>query len=717
MLEQGTFIGDRYEVIEKIGSGGMADVYRAKDHKLNRFIAIKVMKSEFQEDQSFVSKFRAEAHAAAGLSHPNIVNVYDVGDEKGVYYIVMELVGGITLKDYINKKGKLSVREAVSIAIQVSMGLEAAHNNNIIHRDIKPQNIMISTDGKVKVTDFGIARAASANTISSNVMGSVHYSSPEQARGGYSDVKSDIYSLGITMYEMVTGRVPFDGETTVAIAIKHLQEEMVAPSAYAPDIPYSVEQIIFKCTQKSSDRRYASIDELLRDLKLSLVNPEGDFVQLTPLNNHAKTVMISREELEQIKNQKSHGSEYDDDDDYEEEKSRSRRNSKRKNKYDDEAYDKGDDDEDDDEDDDGDEKFNPKLEKAMMTGAIIIIVVILVIFLALVGYAVGFFDFLGSNKTKDDATQTETVTAEITESETQTVTVPSLLRKTYEEAKAELNALGLGIKLASNSPQNSDEYADGMIMDQDVAAGTKVNAHTQISVVISSGTASISIPNVSGMSKNAATAAIENLGLTVKYEYEYSSDVNKGDVIRQNPVATVGVVAGDTVTITISEGIEYITVPNVVGYNQSSAETALGTKKLVAKVTEEFNSAENGTVFRQSPSAGTTLEAGQEVTIYVSKGQQYSLSILIEQPSAYSNGPVVVEFVQGAYRRTLADWTEASNGFFPFSVSGVITESTENASIIITERIYDNPDRSGASNDIPIYTRNLTSSDFTVISQ
>ena len=306
MLKEGMFIQERYEIVDKIGSGGMADVYKAKDHKLNRFVAVKVLKSEFREDTAFISKFQMEAQSAAGLAHPNIVNVYDVGNDGGIYYIVMELVEGITLKDYISKKGRLAVREATSIAIQVSMGLEAAHNNSIVHRDVKPQNIMISTDGKVKVTDFGIARAASSNTISSAVMGSVHYSSPEQARGGYSDYKSDIYSLGITMYEMLTGQVPFDGDTTVAIAIKHLQEEMRSPREYVPDLPKSIVQIIYKCTQKSPDRRYNDMAELIRDLKESLVNPEGDFVVMEPVDTKAKTRTITKEELEQIQNENMH---------------------------------------------------------------------------------------------------------------------------------------------------------------------------------------------------------------------------------------------------------------------------------------------------------------------------------------------------------------------------------------------------------------------------
>ena len=247
---------------------------------------------------------------------PNIVNVYDVGEENGIYYIVMELVEGITLKKYIEKKARLSYKEAVSIAIQVSMGIEAAHNNHIIHRDIKPQNIIISKDGKVKVTDFGIAKAATSNTITSNVMGSVHYTSPEQARGGYSDEKSDIYSLGITMFEMLTGRVPFNGETTVAIAIKHIQEEMPSPKEFVPEIPSSVASIVLKCCQKSPDRRYQNMAELIADLKQSLINPEEDFVVNTDPDMEGGTRMISDEDMAQIKRKVPYqgGREYEEPD-------------------------------------------------------------------------------------------------------------------------------------------------------------------------------------------------------------------------------------------------------------------------------------------------------------------------------------------------------------------------------------------------------------------
>ena len=293
MIKLGMLLEERYEIIEKIGTGGMSDVYRAKDHKLNRFVAVKVLKQEFSENANFVSKFIVEAQAAAGLMHPNIVNVYDVGEEAGIHYIIMELVEGITLKKYIEKKARLSFKEAVSIAIQVSMGIEAAHNNHIIHRDIKPQNIIISKEGKVKVTDFGIAKAATSNTVTSNVMGSVHYTSPEQARGGYSDEKSDVYSLGITLFEMLTGRVPFDGETTVAIAIKPIQEPMPSPREYISETPVSVEQIVLKCCQKAVDRRYQSMGALIEDLKQALLNPDEDFVQMVDPEESGATRMIN----------------------------------------------------------------------------------------------------------------------------------------------------------------------------------------------------------------------------------------------------------------------------------------------------------------------------------------------------------------------------------------------------------------------------------------
>ena len=304
MVKPGMYISDdRYEIIEKIGSGGMADVYKAKCHRLNRYVAIKILKQEYSGDKNFITKFRGEAQSAAGLSHPNIVSVYDVGEDNGLHYIVMELVEGITLKKFIEKKGRLAIKEAVGIAIQIAQGLEAAHNNHIIHRDIKPQNIMISREGKVKVADFGIAKAVSANTYTQNAIGSVHYLSPEQARGGYCDEKSDIYSLGVTLYEMLSGTLPFAGENTVSVALLHIQSEPQPLRELVPGVQYSLDRIVQKCMQKRPENRYLSASELIVDLKRSITNPEGDFVKLTA-NGYVPdnpTKMFTENEVEVIR--------------------------------------------------------------------------------------------------------------------------------------------------------------------------------------------------------------------------------------------------------------------------------------------------------------------------------------------------------------------------------------------------------------------------------
>ena len=389
MVKDGIFLGKRYEVLSKIGAGGMADVYKGKDHMLNRYVAIKVLKKEFKEDENFVRKFRSEAQAAAGLIHPNVVNVYDVGEDRGLYYMVMELVEGITLKEYIDKKGRLSHKETISIAIQMCTGIGVAHAANIIHRDIKPQNIIISKDGKVKVTDFGIAKATTSNTISSNAMGSVHYTSPEQARGGFSDQKSDIYSIGITLYEMVTGQVPFDGDSTVSVAIKHLQEEITPPSEIVPDIPYSLEQIILKCTQKNGERRYKNTDELIQDLKRSLVDPDGDFVIIPPLGN-ADTVIITDEELDDIR------SSYDEEDDFDEYDEDEYGDEEEFDEYDedDDEYDEYDDDEEyggKGKKGKGSDDVNPRMKKVMKILTIVVAIIIVFILVFAIGMPVFLF--------------------------------------------------------------------------------------------------------------------------------------------------------------------------------------------------------------------------------------------------------------------------------------------------------------------------------------
>ena len=428
MLTEGMFVGDRYEIVNKIGTGGMSDVYKAKDHTLGRFVAIKVLKPEFSEDVNFVTKFRTEAQSAAGLEHPNIVNIYDGGSENGMHYIVMEYVEGITLKTYIEKKGQLTFKEAVSIAIQVGRGIEAAHNKGIIHRDIKPQNIIISTEGKVKVTDYGIARAATSNTISSDVMGSVHYASPEQARNGFVDGKSDIYSLGIVMYEMVTGRVPYDGATTVALAIQNLQKEIVPPSAYAPNLPISIEKIILKCTQKNPDRRYESMTALLADLRKALISPNEDFVVIVPVSQE-KTRVIGEEEINKIKQETSNIYLIVED--------VVAHNQNHRDKF--EKRDRFEEDDEDDEeayDDDELEEMNPKMDKAITIMGIAagVIIVALIIFI-LVSFF-GNFKFGGSS----NKANTET-----SETQADGIEVPDLKGITFDEAKEQLNAKGLGI--------------------------------------------------------------------------------------------------------------------------------------------------------------------------------------------------------------------------------------------------------------------------------
>ena len=512
MVKIGMIIGDRYEVQEKIGTGGMSDVYRAKDHKLNRFVAVKVLKQEFSENANFVSKFRVEAQAAAGLAHPNIVNVYDVGEENGIYYIVMELVEGITLKKYIERKARLSVKEAVSIAIQVSMGIEAAHNNHIIHRDIKPQNIIISKEGKVKVTDFGIAKAATSNTITSNVMGSVHYTSPEQARGGYSDEKSDIYSLGVTMFEMLTGRVPFNGETTVAIAIKHIQEEMPSPREYVSEIPVSVEQIVFKCCQKSPDRRYQSMGQLIADLKRSLMTPDEDFVKMVDPNEEGSTKMMDSSDREKIKRQARNRDSMEEAMHLRKEADM-KKNVRRKREIpyeleedEDEEEEEDDIDEteyEDEEDEDEDEDYDPKMERITTVLAVVAAILIGCIVLFLVGKALGLFDGSLFGETTQEQEQEE---------EKEQVEMIEAVGKDVDEVKVALLNIGLTPEIEY---EESIEFAQGIVMKSSVAKGTMVEEGSNVVLTVSAGSEGVKVEDTVGMSEAEATATLGKSGFVL----------------------------------------------------------------------------------------------------------------------------------------------------------------------------------------------------------
>lgn len=609
MLEIGSFLSDRYEILSKVGAGGMSDVYKAKDHILSRFVAIKVLKQEFSEDSSFVTKFRAEAQSAAGLEHPNIVNIYDVGSENGLYYIVMEYVEGITLKTYIEKKGQLSFKESASIAIQVARGIEAAHNKNIIHRDIKPQNIIISTDGKVKVTDFGIAKATSSNTISSDVMGSVHYASPEQARNGFVDGRSDIYSLGIVMFEMVTGRVPFDGDTTVAVALQHLQEEIARPSIYAPDLPISFEKIILKCTQKTPDRRYQTIEELLTDIRRSLAHPDEDFVTIAPLVDGGKTKVISLEELDKIKEGRGVAEDLNDDD-----------------------TDADNDDEyaDDEDDDDDGKLLNPKMDKAITIMGIVtaVIIVIVIIYLAL--SVAGVFKFGGKKNSESQQTESQTQTESESESETQTETEGQMIDirgMSVEDAQKAVDRLKLDLTVFAFETKQSDKK-DGTILEQDVKAGDTVKRGSQINVVIAgkgdSTSEMVKIPSVIGKTKSSAKSTLESAGFSVTFEYgDYNDSVAADVVTAQSPSAKKQAAKGSTVTVTLSPGQKPITVPNVVGASQSHAESALagaGLKYTYAD-SQYSDTVPAGSVISQTKS-GETVAAGTTITLTLSKGKQ-----------------------------------------------------------------------------------------------
>lgn len=585
-------IGDRYEILEKIGTGGMSDVYKAKDHKLNRYVAVKVLKQEFSENTNFVSKFRSEAQSAAGLMHPNIVNVYDVGEENDIYYIVMELVEGITLKKYIEKKVSLSVKEAVSIAIQVSMGIEAAHNNHIIHRDIKPQNIIISKDGKVKVTDFGIAKAATSNTITSNVMGSVHYTSPEQARGGYSDAKSDIYSLGITLFEMLTGRVPFNGETTVAIAIKHIQEPMPSPREFVPDLPISVEQIVLKCTQKSPDRRYQKMGELIEDLKHSLISPDENFVVIDDGEALGQTKIAEPEEEDRPR-KKPQGARRETDRDGLRLNDTGRippvkKSAKKKSA----------------------EKtsFNPRMEKLTTLLAVIAAILIGVIILLIVGKSLGIVDLT-------------TLSSEMTESDAKTE-MPDVVGMKLAKAQELLDEVKLKYEIKY---ETSSKYDEDVVMSSNVKAGREVTVGTTVELTVSSGKDGVELPDVEGKTLAEATAILEKEGFKLQVSEVPSEEVEKGNVVAQSPIGGSKAPRGTTVALEVSVGPDpnRIAMPNLIGLSEMDATAIIVEKKLSVGTIKTVNNDDAnmiGLVCAQSYPEGTYLDAGQSVDLEVSIG-------------------------------------------------------------------------------------------------
>ena len=623
MLREGMFIAERYEILERIGSGGMSDVYKAKCHKLNRYVAIKVLKPEYSEDKTFVSKFRAEAQAAAGLMHANIVNVYDVGEENGIYYIVMELVEGITLKKYIEKKGVLGVREAVSIAIQVAQGIDAAHKHNIVHRDIKPQNIIISKEGKVKVTDFGIARAASSNTINSSVMGSVHYISPEQARGGYSDEKSDIYSFGITLYEMLTGKVPFEGDTTVAIALQHIQDEIVSPRQYVPEIPVSVEKIVLKCTQKRTERRYQNMTDLIADLKRSLVTPDEDFVTIgAPLASDAPTKLITPDEVNEIAekssavkaedieatpigevNKKNSLGEAAEEDDIDEDGD------------DDNLDDIDGDDEELDEDEAGNKKTIDKVITILAISVAVAFVAILAILITKIAKNFGS----GSSGKKNDPTSSIEDTSD-------KVKVPDVLGMTLEEAKKALNDEKLGFKYEYGYSKEDDV---DKVYDTNPEIGSFVDKNTTITVYISKGVKKVEMVDVLGKTQNEAEEAIIKAELKYTFQYKETTDDSLiGKVESTDPVAGTTVNAGTQVTVVLYKGKNEVNIkmPDLSNKSEADAKKELedlgfDINNVSVEYTYDDEIKEGNVITQNGPKIGEETPSTAKIGLVVSLGK------------------------------------------------------------------------------------------------
>lgn len=690
MLRPGTFLQDRYEILEQVGSGGMSVVYKAQCHKLNRMVAIKVLKEEFCNDSNFVSKFKMEAQAAAGLTHPNIVGVYDVIDEGKLHYIVMELVEGITLKNYIAKKGRLEPMETIGIAIQVAQGIAAAHEQHIIHRDIKPQNMIISRDGKVKVADFGIARAVSAQTLSSAAMGSVHYISPEQARGGFSDERSDLYSLGITMYEMVTGRVPYEGENTVSIALAHLEDAMVPPSVYVPAIPASLERIILKCSEKKPERRYASANEVIADLRKALVQSDGGYVQDNPRMQDriqesrmgGETVQISGEELSQIKGwnrsklelelTRNLARDFDEEAatrrPYPEDRepvrisSNTGRNGGRNGsggRGGRPGTGRG------GSRDDGD-GASPGIERLLAGAGILVAIIIVAVLIAVFSRLGGLFHLGTGSREPGAATEAPedvTLGGEGSLSSTE-LYMPGIVGLPEDAAEAQLKEAFITMK---RTYAYFDDVEKGLVASQDPEEGEIVQKGGTVNVVISNGSDKIDLTKlgVKELDGAAAEQLLTSKGLVVSLTEEESDTVEKGRVIRYEPEQ---VPAGGAVKLFVSSGphVDTVPAPYLVGKPEEEAIALLAESGLSPGDTSVQSSAEvpRGSVISQGIGAGTPLAPGSKISYVVSSGPEemtaapkqryvasisevYDLSNLIGPGAGSSSVTVMIRLRQG----------------------------------------------------------------------
>ncbi|MBD9159010.1 MAG: Stk1 family PASTA domain-containing Ser/Thr kinase [Clostridiales bacterium] len=567
---EGKLLGNRYEIIEKVGNGGMATVYKATDKVLKRYVAVKILRDEFTTDEEFIKRFEVEAQSAARLAHPNIVSIYDVGVDGNLYYIVMELIQGKTLKEIIlEEKGPLPWKWSVNVAIQIASALEMAHKNNIIHRDIKPHNIIITEDGVAKVTDFGIAKAVSNSTITAfgTTIGSVHYFSPEHARGGFTDAKSDLYSLGVVMYEMVTGRVPFDADTPVSVALKHMQEQPEEPIEVNPNVPIAINKIIMRALQKDTTLRYQTATEMLIDLRKALKNPNGDFVDDKEYDPTAATQIINTEMYNNVKNR-------DNEDQAE--------NGKKENKL---------------------KRFIKNHKKLS-----IFIGLILLFSLSLGG------TILALNITNPPE-----------------VNIPNVVGMAKDEAQREVENEKL--KFSIEKEEYNKDVPEGFVISQKVDGDTigdftttpstdrKVKEGTTIKVIVSKGQEKTTVPKVIGMKQDEAIKALEAANLKAEVIEETSKKVEEGYVISQETDANAEAYAGDTVKIHVSTGtgIKQVTVVSVIGQDEATAKKTLTDLGLKVNITYADSTSDNGKVAKQSLDAGKVVDEGTTITLTVNK--------------------------------------------------------------------------------------------------
>ena len=556
-------LAGRYELIEKIGEGGMAVVYKGKDRLLNRYVAIKILRPEYTKDEQFIESFRRESQAAAGLSHPNIVGVYDVGKEGNIHFIVMELIDGKTLSEVIKEKGRLEYKEAINITLQVASALSLAHKNQIIHRDIKPHNILITSTGVAKLTDFGIAKAVSAATIaggSNKIMGSVHYFSPEQARGAYVDERSDIYSLGIVLFEMLTGKVPFDGDNPVSIALMHINDPMPSLTKEVPGVPPQLEKIVNKATEKYQSNRYRNVDEMISDLE------DIEFVTKV-IGKNAFAVEDNSSDASQPKQERKNG----------EEAPVPARKERQRN-----------------------ERSDSSKDKNKMTLFIVIGVVIVAI-AALIGLGSMLGWFGGSDE----------------------ITVPNFVGKTLEEATAEAEEKGLVIQ--EGDLVFSPDQEEGFIASQNPASGSKVTEGKVITVNISKGKKDGVVPKIEGMDYDEAKEYLESFGFKMGPGVTVDSPLPKGIIVSQSVPYGTQAKSGTEINVEISngKGKEMVKVPNLIGRTPDEANSLLSQAGLSTNgsvVYEEVEGMAQNLVFWQSIAADTEVEKGTAVDYKVSKG-------------------------------------------------------------------------------------------------